>query len=184
MISSSTGEPEREAGNTVHKAARVLLFSENVLQQFRRAVSDLWLVANISRSRYRDAKSHNARHLVERPKVLASDGEGIDCREASGARAPPPHSVPRRGALRISRCGPLSEACRSGTADCPFAPLPRRRRTARAALGSWIPSSLSFCSAVEGWFFVGVLINLFGLCSEPLTICRCERRRRRAAPLP
>ena len=41
---------QRKACDAIHQAARVLVFSEDVLQQLRSAVSDFRLIADISRS--------------------------------------------------------------------------------------------------------------------------------------
>src|SRR4029077_8575439 len=75
---------ERKAGYTVHQSAGVFVFSENVLQQLRSAISLPWLLANISRSGHRDPKPDNPRHFVERSQMLPRDSEGVDCRQVGG----------------------------------------------------------------------------------------------------
>ena len=74
---------ERKAGDAVHQAARVLVFSEDVLQQLRSAVSDFRLLADISRSGHRHAEPDDARHFVERSQMLPRDRQGVERREVS-----------------------------------------------------------------------------------------------------
>jgi hypothetical protein len=75
---------EGQAGNAIHQAARVLVFSEDALQQLRSAVSDFGLVAEISRSCDQNAEADDARHPVERAQMLARDSEAVERREVSG----------------------------------------------------------------------------------------------------
>ena len=74
---------ERKAGDAIHQAARVPVFSEDVLQQLRSAVRDFRLIADISRSGYRHAEPDDPRHLVERSQMLPRDGETVERREVS-----------------------------------------------------------------------------------------------------
>jgi hypothetical protein len=74
---------ERHAGDAGHQAARVLVFSEEVLQQLGSAVSDFGLVAEVARGYNRNAEPDDARHLVERPPMLARDSEAVERREVS-----------------------------------------------------------------------------------------------------
>jgi hypothetical protein len=48
MTSNSTGMPSGRLAKAIHQVARVLLFSEDVLQQLRSAVSDFRLIADVS----------------------------------------------------------------------------------------------------------------------------------------
>ena len=43
-------DAEWQTCDAVDRAARVLLFSENLLEQIRSSISDFWLIANIPRS--------------------------------------------------------------------------------------------------------------------------------------
>src|SRR5437660_229771 len=74
---------ERKACNAIHQAARALVFSEDVLQQLGSGVSDLRLIADISRSGHRHAEADDARHSVERSQVLFRDSENVERRELS-----------------------------------------------------------------------------------------------------
>src|ERR1700733_3075566 len=78
---------EWEACDAIYEAARILFFSENLLQQFRSAVRDFRLFAEISRSSDRHAEPDDTRNFIERPQMLPRDGEGIESREAC-RRAP------------------------------------------------------------------------------------------------
>ena len=69
---------ERKACDAINQAARVLLFSEDVLQQLRSGVRDFRLFADISRSGHRHAEPDDPRHFVERSQMLPSDGEDIE----------------------------------------------------------------------------------------------------------
>src|SRR5207245_7695267 len=74
---------ERKACDAIHQAARALVFSEDVLQQLRSGVSDLRLIADISRSGHRYAEPNDPRHFVERAQMLPRDSEGVERREVS-----------------------------------------------------------------------------------------------------
>src|SRR5262250_1520178 len=74
---------EGKAGDTVHHTARVLFFSENLLQQLRSGVSDFRLIAHISRSGHRHAEPDDPRHFVERCQMLPRNSEDIERREVS-----------------------------------------------------------------------------------------------------
>src|SRR5438445_2646153 len=74
---------ERKACDAIHQAARALVFSEDVLQQLGSGVSDLRLIADISRSGHRHAEADDARHSVERSQVLFRDSENVERRELS-----------------------------------------------------------------------------------------------------
>src|SRR2546421_5851224 len=74
---------EWKACDAIHQAARALVFSENVLQQLRSGVSDLRLIAVISRSGHRYAEPDDPRHFVERAQMLPRDSEYIERREVS-----------------------------------------------------------------------------------------------------
>jgi len=56
---------ERKACDAIHQAARVLLFSEDVLQQLRGGVSDFRLIADIFQSGHGHAEPDDPRHFVE-----------------------------------------------------------------------------------------------------------------------
>jgi hypothetical protein len=83
MISSSTGVPSGRLATPYTEAARVLVFSEDVLQQLRSGVSDFRLIADISRSGHRHAEPDDPRHFVERSQMLPRDSEGVERREVS-----------------------------------------------------------------------------------------------------
>src|SRR5215831_9555069 len=74
---------ERKACDAIRQAARVLVFSEDVLQQLRSSVSDFRLIADISRSGHRYAEPDDPRHVVERSQLLPRDSEDIERREVS-----------------------------------------------------------------------------------------------------
>src|SRR5438093_13524879 len=74
---------KRKACNAIHQAARVLVFSEDVLQQLRSGVSDFRLIADISRSRHRHTEPDDSRHSVERSQMLPRDSEDVERREVS-----------------------------------------------------------------------------------------------------
>jgi hypothetical protein len=74
---------ERQAGNSVHQAAGVLVFSEDVLQQLGRTVSNFGLVAEISRSCHHNAQPDDARHSIERSQMLARDSEAVERSQVS-----------------------------------------------------------------------------------------------------
>src|SRR5882762_3364875 len=74
---------EWKAGNTINQAARALLFSKDVLQQFRSGISDFRLIADISRSGHRHAEPDDPRHFVERSQMLSRDSENVERREVS-----------------------------------------------------------------------------------------------------
>src|SRR5436853_3653279 len=74
---------KRKACDAIHQAARALVFSEDVLQQLGSGVSDLRLIADISRSGHRHAEADDARHSVERSQVLFRDSENVERRELS-----------------------------------------------------------------------------------------------------
>src|SRR6266567_1581695 len=74
---------ERKACDPVHQAARALVFSEDVLQQFRSGVSDFRLIADIPRSGHRHAEPHDPRHFVERPQILPRDSQDVERRKVS-----------------------------------------------------------------------------------------------------
>src|SRR5262249_40522777 len=57
------------------------MFSEDVLQQLRRSISDSGLIADISRCGYRHAEPDDSCHFVERSQMLPNDGETIDRRK-------------------------------------------------------------------------------------------------------
>ena len=80
---------EWKACNAIHGSARPLVFSEDVLQQLRSAVSDFRLLSKISRSRHRYAEPDDPRHSVERSQILPRDGESVERREL---RRPSPRS--------------------------------------------------------------------------------------------
>src|SRR5260370_39765208 len=73
---------KRKACDAVHQPARVLVFSENVLQQLRSAVSNFRLIADISRSGHRHAEPDDPSHFVKSSQILTSDGEGVELCEA------------------------------------------------------------------------------------------------------
>ena len=50
---------QRKARHTIDQSARIFIFSEDVLQQFRSCVSDFRLIANIARSRHRHAEAND-----------------------------------------------------------------------------------------------------------------------------
>src|SRR5437588_12687371 len=66
---------EWKAGNAINQAARVLVFSEDVLEQLRSSVSDFRLIADISQSDYRYAEPDDPRHLVQRSQMLSRHRE-------------------------------------------------------------------------------------------------------------
>src|SRR5437660_12383292 len=74
---------ERKACNAIHQAARVLVFSENVLQQLRSGVSDFRLIADISRSGHRHAEPNDPRYFVERSQMFSCDSKNVERREVS-----------------------------------------------------------------------------------------------------
>jgi hypothetical protein len=74
---------ERKAGDAVYQTARVLVFSEDVLQQLRSGVSDFRLIANISRSGHRDAEPDDPRHSVKRSQMVPRNSEDVERREVS-----------------------------------------------------------------------------------------------------
>ena len=56
---------QRETGNAINQAARVLVFPEDALQQFGSSVSYLRLIADVSRSGDRYAEPDNPTYFVE-----------------------------------------------------------------------------------------------------------------------
>src|SRR6202041_1322418 len=72
---------ERKAGDAVYQTARVLVFSEDVLQQLRSRISDFRLIANISRSGHRDAEPDDPRHSVKRSQMVPRNSEDVERRE-------------------------------------------------------------------------------------------------------
>src|SRR6267143_2451023 len=74
---------ERKACDAIHQAARALLFSKDVLQQFRSGISDFRLIADVSRSGHRHAEPDDPRHFVERSQMLSRDSENVERREVS-----------------------------------------------------------------------------------------------------
>src|SRR6185295_13645592 len=78
---------EWKAGDTVNQPAGVLLFSEDVLQQLRRAVSNFRLIANISRGRHQHAEPDDPRDFVERSQMFARNRKAVERRKIS---RPPP----------------------------------------------------------------------------------------------
>ena len=74
---------ERKACDTIYEAARVLLFSENVLQHLRSTVRDFRLVANISRSGHHHAQPDDPCHFVERSQMLPRNSESVQRRSVS-----------------------------------------------------------------------------------------------------
>ncbi len=62
---------ERKARDTIHQAARVLVFPEDVLQQLRSGVGDLRVVAEVSRSGDRDAEPDGAELELEAGRKAA-----------------------------------------------------------------------------------------------------------------
>src|SRR5437763_4453789 len=74
---------ERKACDAIHQAARVLVFSENVLQQLRSGVSDFRLIADISRSGHRHAEPNDPRYFVERSQMFSCDSKNVERREVS-----------------------------------------------------------------------------------------------------
>src|SRR6266850_1484227 len=78
---------ERKACDAIHYAGRILVFSENVLQQLGSAVSDFRLIADISRSGHKHSEPDDPLHFVERSQMLPRDSEAIENRQAS-RRAP------------------------------------------------------------------------------------------------
>src|SRR5437867_3780084 len=81
MISNSTGA-ERKTCDAVHQTARALVFAEDILQQLR-SVSDLRLIADISRSGHRHAQTDDARYFIERSQMLLRDHEDVERRVVS-----------------------------------------------------------------------------------------------------
>ena len=77
------GGTEWKACNAIHQTARTLVFSENVLQQFRSAVSDFRLFADISRSGHRHAEPDDPRDFVERSQMLPCDRKDVERCEVS-----------------------------------------------------------------------------------------------------
>ena len=74
---------QRKACDAKHRAARVLVFAEDILQQLRGAIRDLWLIANISRSRHKHAEPNDSRDFVERSQMVFGDSETVERREPS-----------------------------------------------------------------------------------------------------
>src|SRR5207237_7332062 len=74
---------ERKACDTIHQAARTLVFSKDVLQQLRSGISDFRLIADISRSSHRHAEPNDPRHFVERSQMLPCDSQDVERREVS-----------------------------------------------------------------------------------------------------
>ena len=74
---------ERKACDSIHKAAGIFVFTEDVLEQLRSTVSHSRLLADISRSGHRYAEPDDPRHFVERSQMLPRDSEDIKCSEAS-----------------------------------------------------------------------------------------------------
>src|SRR5713101_9583323 len=70
-----------KACDAIHQAARTLVFSKDVLQQFRSGVGDFRLIADISRSGHRHAEPDDPRHPVERSQMLTRDGKDVESRE-------------------------------------------------------------------------------------------------------
>src|SRR6267143_2196890 len=82
MTSSSTGTPSGRLA-TPYTKRQGLFFSEDVLQQLGSGVSDLRLIADISRSGHRHAEADDSRHSVERSQVLFRHSEKVERRELS-----------------------------------------------------------------------------------------------------
>jgi hypothetical protein len=76
------GRAERKARGTVDRAAWALVFAEDVLQKFGSGVGNFRLIANVSRCGDGYAEAHDPRHFVERPQMLARDGEDVERRES------------------------------------------------------------------------------------------------------
>src|SRR5689334_9589150 len=74
---------ERKAGDAIHQPARVLIFSEDVLQQLRSGVGDFWLISHISRGGHRHAQPDDPGHFVERSQMLPCDRENVEGRKVS-----------------------------------------------------------------------------------------------------
>src|SRR5882762_6408689 len=72
---------ERKACDAIHYAGRILVFSEDLLQQLRSTVSDFRLIADISRSGYQHAEPHDPRDFVECSQMLTCDREAVKRRE-------------------------------------------------------------------------------------------------------
>src|SRR5215468_4754819 len=68
---------ERKACDAIHHAGRILVFSEDVLQQLRSAVGNLRMLADISHRGHRHAEPHDPRHFVERSQMLPRDSERV-----------------------------------------------------------------------------------------------------------
>jgi hypothetical protein len=62
----SDGGAERKACDAIQLSGWVLVFSEDVLQQLRRAVSNFRLIANIFRSLRRHYEPNDPRRFVEK----------------------------------------------------------------------------------------------------------------------
>ena len=72
---------EWKACDTINHATWVLVFSEDVLQQVRSSIRDFRLIAHVSGSSYQDTEPNDARHLIERSKMLPRDGKSVEPRE-------------------------------------------------------------------------------------------------------
>ena len=77
---------ERKACGAIHQAARALVLSEDFLQQLGRGVSDLRLIADISRGCHRHAQPDDPRHFVERSQMLPRDSEAVERRALMARR--------------------------------------------------------------------------------------------------
>src|SRR5580704_4552443 len=74
---------ERKTCHSIYQPTWIFLFAENVLKQLRGGVCHFRLIANISRSCYRNPEPDDPGHSVERSQKLPCDREGIERRQAS-----------------------------------------------------------------------------------------------------
>jgi hypothetical protein len=73
----------RAEGSRRHTpTGKVLVFSEDVLKQFRSAVGNFRQIGNISRSCYGHSETHDASDLVERSEMLTRHGKRVERSEA------------------------------------------------------------------------------------------------------
>ena len=69
----------------------IFFWAKHLLEEVRRSVRNLWLVANISFRRHADAEANDSFHAIERTEMLASDSDAVH-------RGEPSCLPPRRGA--------------------------------------------------------------------------------------
>jgi len=78
------GGAEWQAGDAIDQAAGAFVFSKDALQQLGSGIGDLRLIADVSGSSNRNAKTYDSSDFVERSHMLAGDSEKIEGSELSG----------------------------------------------------------------------------------------------------